>query len=443
MGPEFAYRASMMSCAKSAWPLTCSAADLAWLHRRPAWLLVVHGVTTFFVFVLWRVQYPLWRTGVVALSMGALVALNYVFWLKERKHPHSAVWSECRMGLFTLLYLSVAVTGGLHSPLFVATLGSPLVLFVVFGWSPATRRMLVATSAWAIAMALAPSSWLGPAVPEPYFSVTAALLFIVSLAVSAHQLVTLTSAVNASMRDLLRARDQVASAALARARDLEFTGSKLSHELKNPLGAIKALVQLSERAAEDPDARERLKVVASEVERIHAIVQGYLTFSRPRERLQPQSISLGSVADEVLSVLEARALAVGVALHRRGDATADVDPRRLTEALLNLVANALEASGPGDVVEISISESDGAARLVVRDTGRGMSHEVLERLGEPFFTTRNDGTGLGVLLARAAFAQHGGMLEYSSAPGKGTTVTGTLPLCLSERSSHGAPALRR
>lgn len=433
----------MMSRSPSAWPLTCSATDLAWLHRRPAWLLVVHGVTTFFVFVLWRVHYPLWRTCVVALSMGALVVLNYVFWLKERKHPHSPVWSECRMGVFSLLHLSVAITGGLRSPLFVATLGSPLVLFVVFGWSPATRRLLIATIAWAISLALAPASWLGPAVPEPYFSLTAAVLFIVSLIVSAHQLVTLTSAVNASMRDLLRARDQAATEALARARDLELTGSKLSHELKNPLGAIKALVQLSERAATDPDERERLKVVESEVERIHNIVQGYLTFSRPRERLQPRRVSLSAMVDEVLSVLEARALATGVALHRRGDATADVDPRRLTEALLNLVANALEASGPGDAVEISISEGDGTARLVVRDSGRGMSQEVLERLGEPFFTTRSDGTGLGVLLARAAFAQHGGMLEYASAPGKGTTVTGTLPLCLAERSANVAPALRR
>jgi signal transduction histidine kinase len=128
-----------------------------------------------------------------------------------------------------------------------------------------------------------------------------------------------------------------------------------------------------------------------------------------------------------------------VALRRRGDAAITADPLRLKEALLNLVVNALEASAAGGRVEVEIAQAEGAARVVVRDFGRGMSHDVLARIGTPFFTTREEGTGLGVALARATFVRHGGALEYASRPGAGTTATATLPVRV-ERRSDGARA---
>ena len=71
--------------------------------------------------------------------------------------------------------------------------------------------------------------------------------------------------------------------------------------------------------------------------------------------------------------------------------------------------------------------ADEEIEIVVRDTGRGMAAETLRRIGTPFFTTRDDGTGLGVVLARSVIAQHGGSLRYESEPGKGTRVSVTLP----------------
>jgi len=91
-------------------------------------------------------------------------------------------------------------------------------------------------------------------------------------------------------------------------------------------------------------------------------------------------------------------------------------------------------------VEVRIVQRDGLAQVEVRDSGRGMPPEVLERLGTPFFTTREQGTGLGVAMARAAFTQHGGSLDYQSEEGRGTTVVGTLPL-QQERRNIGAPSL--
>ncbi|MBI5543427.1 MAG: HAMP domain-containing histidine kinase [Deltaproteobacteria bacterium] len=240
---------------------------------------------------------------------------------------------------------------------------------------------------------------------------------------------------------MLQARDLVAQQALGRAHELELMSSRLSHELKNPLGAIKALVQLSARSAADAETRERLQVVEGEVERMQGILQDYLTFSRPLESLQLEEVALGELADEVLSVLDGRAKSAGVTLQRAGEARAHVDPRRVKEALVNLVANAIEASPRGGAIEVGLATDGGQALLSVRDHGCGMSPEVLARLGTPFFTTRDDGNGLGVLLARGVFRQHGGSLEYVSEPGQGTTVMGRLPL--KEEASHGARAAGR
>jgi signal transduction histidine kinase len=112
------------------------------------------------------------------------------------------------------------------------------------------------------------------------------------------------------------------------------------------------------------------------------------------------------------------------------------DPRRLKEALLNLAANALEATPAGGGLELRWGQEAGGAWLSLQDSGRGMSPEVLARVGTPFFTTRAGGTGLGVVLARAVVAQHGGSLAFESHEGRGTRVSLRLPL-LAGDASHG------
>jgi len=168
------------------------------------------------------------------------------------------------------------------------------------------------------------------------------------------------------------------------------------------------------------------------------ILKEYLSFSRPIQVLRPQVVSLGALADDVVSAMEGRAANARVALRRRGDAAVEADSRKLKDALFNLLGNALEATPAGGTVEVQIEEADQTVRISVRDSGRGMPKEVLERLGTPFFTTREEGTGLGVAVARAAFTQHGGSLVYASEPGRGTTALGTLPLRNSNGSGHVA-----
>src|SRR5262249_52416073 len=110
------------------------------------------------------------------------------------------------------------------------------------------------------------------------------------------------------------------------------------------------------------------------------------------------------------------------------------DPRRIKEAMLNFVSNAIQATPSGGSVGIEVTKDDLAIQIAIRDTGAGMSPETIAKLGTPFFTTRETGTGLGVVLARSAIHQHGGEVRYESKLGEGTTVIVRLP-----REPKGAP----
>jgi signal transduction histidine kinase len=191
---------------------------------------------------------------------------------------------------------------------------------------------------------------------------------------------------------------------------------------------VKALVQLGLRNAGEAPSHERLEIVEREITRMQEILQNYLSFTRPLQEMAPRRVALGPLVSDTLVLLSGRADDAGVKLYAEGEATVDADPGRLKDALLNLVANAIEATPPGGEVVVEVRpRGDERTEIVVRDTGRGMPADTLRRIGTPFFTTREDGTGLGVVLARTAIAQHGGSLRYESEQGKGTRVSVTLP----------------
>jgi signal transduction histidine kinase len=409
-------------------------------HSAHAFPLAVVAISALFVLGLWLADYPRWRIVATALLLASMI---------PRTSPAS-VLARVRIrelsvepAVATATHLAVvALTGGLRSPFLVAVIGPFTGILQSYGWSRATKWALGMIGAAALAMALLPAAWFGPQVTEPALSILTALIVIAVAATNAGLFVMMTRALNAIHGEVDRARGQLAAQALARARELEQLGAQLSHELKNPLGAIKTLVQLSARDAGDERSRERLQVAEAEIERMNGILKEYLSFSRPLEKLRLEPVELGALADEVILILGTQAAHAGVALRRRGEARAEIDARRLKEALFNLVANALEATPRGGSVQVDIGERDGAVRVSVRDSGRGMPRDVLARVGTPFFTTREEGTGLGVAMARAAFVQHGGGLEYASAEGEGTTATGTLPIRRRDGRSDGAPAAR-
>ncbi|MFY3743009.1 sensor histidine kinase [Anaeromyxobacter sp. Red801] len=213
----------------------------------------------------------------------------------------------------------------------------------------------------------------------------------------------------------------------AASRDAGLDGATLAHELKNPLTAVKALVQLGLANPREAASHERLEQVARAVERMERILRDYLASARGMAELAPARVEVGPLVSGVLQGLSARASEARVRLVTHGDATVEADPRRLEEALVNLVANGIEATPPGGEVAVEVLSSAEGAELVVRDTGSGIAPDALQRLGTPFFSTRSGGNGLGVAHVRSVIAMHGGSLRYESEPGKGTVVRATLP----------------
>jgi signal transduction histidine kinase len=329
----------------------------------------------------------------------------------------------------------LSLTGGSLSPLWPGLLSTTLGTFYVFGRSRESNVALVWSAILIVAVALLPADLAGPALPRAYHTALLAWSLLFSLLLLRTSAVALSDGYARTGEALDRAREDVITATAARARSLECIGAKVAHELKNPLSAVKGLVQLLSRSAEGR-AKERLEVVASEVTRMEVILRDYLTFARPLDDLRPEPVEIGAIADDVLAVLEARAETAGVSLVRTGGpVVATGDPRRLKEALLNLVANALEATPRQGRVEVGVRGERDAALILVRDTGKGLAPADLARLGTPFFTTREGGTGLGVVLARAAIRQHGGDLRFESELGHGTLATVRLPL--HEGGAHG------
>src|SRR6266545_497348 len=324
---------------------------------------------------------------------------------------------------FLATVLMVAVTGGVRSPLLITLIGAYTAASAVVGDRRQTRMLLAATAVAVGVLALLPRALTGPELPASAFAVLAA----VSVLGTGALLVPVHALIRMKRDEFVRQRSDIASDALARAESLEQIGSKLAHELKNPLTGVKALVQLGLRSPAEAASHERLEIVESEVTRMQEILQNYLSFTRPLQGVTPRRVALGPLVSDTLVVLSARADDARVRLYAQGDATLDADPHRLKEALLNLVANAIEATPPGGEVAVEVRSAVEGTEIVVRDTGRGMPPDTLRRIGTPFFTTRDDGTGLGVVLARSVIEQHGGSMRYESEAGKGTSVRVTLP----------------
>jgi signal transduction histidine kinase len=404
----------------------------AFLRQRPR---VVGPTALLILAALARSDIP--RPQLFALACG-LVLMVGLFALEAWQLRAREV-SERRL-LTSLLLTTVGisagclVTGGLGSPLLPLLFAPTVTAFSAFGRARGGALSFGLLVLLVALLALVPAGV--PFAPLPLGThrflalvATLAAALLLRLSVSA-----LSDAYLRAGTTLERLRESALAEAEGRARTLEAVGAKVAHEIKNPLTAVKGLVGLLARSPPDARAAERLDVVSREVARMEEILHGYLSFSRPLEALTPVPCELGALVADVGAVLEARLAAAQVTWSAEGPAVPLVaDPRRLKEALLNLAANALEATPAGGRLTLRWGQDPGGAWLTLEDTGRGMSAETLARVGTPFFTTRAGGTGLGVVLARAVAAQHGGSLTFESQEGRGTRVSLRLPL----EASHG------
>ena len=169
--------------------------------------------------------------------------------------------------------------------------------------------------------------------------------------------------------------------------------------------------------------------------------QGIGSVGRSMVGGSPAAVDLA--IEEACRIIEARAQHRGVALGTQVDPMPllPLDLSVVRAVTFNLVNNAVQACRPGDAVRVSAGLVGQVLTLTVRDTGRGMSDEVKARCLRPFFTTRPNGSGLGLVICREAVGEAGGTLRLESAPGLGTTVTVTVPVPPARRPTGNLPTL--
>ncbi len=220
---------------------------------------------------------------------------------------------------------------------------------------------------------------------------------------------------------------------LSRAENLAAMGrltATLAHEIKNPLAIIRGSARRLGKLA--PEAQQRADEVVGEVDRLTATVNRYLRFARgdgPADGGTPGDAR--AALDATLALIEGEATARGVTLVREGAwpaiAPVALDADGLRQVALNLLLNAFEAMSSGGTVRVGLAETRGRIEITVRDSGPGIPPDTLRRLGDPFVTTKAQGTGLGLFLTRRLAESAGGALEVTNAPEGGALARVTLP----------------
>jgi signal transduction histidine kinase len=218
------------------------------------------------------------------------------------------------------------------------------------------------------------------------------------------------------------------------ARSLERLAAGVAHEIRNPITAAKSLVQ---QMGEDPNSKETLayaNVALAELDRVERSISHLLRFAR-EEELSLRDVHLGEVVDSALATFQDRAGRAGVQIEREIDSPGPIrgDAEKLRRVVINLVGNAFDAleqsRTPDPRVRVLAGENLAGSQvwLRVRDNGPGIAPEVRERIFDPFYTSKQGGTGLGLALSRKLVEAHGGSIDLLSAPGEGTEFVVTFP----------------
>ena len=226
-----------------------------------------------------------------------------------------------------------------------------------------------------------------------------------------------------------------AQASLRRSERLAALGqltAGLAHELRNPLGTIKASAEMltKESTLSRPDlTSEMAGYIVSEADRVNGLISNFLDFARPLQ-IHPALTELRPVIEDVIRQQGelARTRNVAVDTHLAKNLRAfDFDADLMKIALSNVLQNAIQASSAEQTVAISAEAEEDSILLTVSDQGKGIAPQHLENIFNPFFTTKPQGVGLGLAIVSKIVDEHQGRIAVISEPGRGTTFKITLP----------------
>jgi signal transduction histidine kinase len=209
----------------------------------------------------------------------------------------------------------------------------------------------------------------------------------------------------------------------------------LAHEIKNPLSTVQLNLALLQ---EDLDPHNpaysrltnRLNVVQRETSRLRDILEDFLRYAG-RLEIDRKPVELNQLLEELVDFFSPQAQAQRVQLRLKKSPvllTANIDPKLIKQALLNLMLNALQAMPRGGEMILSVKPEDDHVCLDVIDTGAGIPADVLPKIFQAYYTTKRGGTGIGLAMTKRIVEEHGGTISLQSEPEKGTDFTITLPV---------------
>ena len=242
---------------------------------------------------------------------------------------------------------------------------------------------------------------------------------------------------NVMAADLEQSRaevDRLHNQAMERAQQLATVGelaSGVAHEIRNPLTGVRGAVDLALRRipAHEP-SRPLLQEALQQLARIEETTTQLLRYARPTD---PRHIRLdpNQLIQRAATIVEPRATAAGIRICTQPASPpllVRADPELMVQVLVNLMLNGIEATTPPGEVHISVASSDSRASIAVRDTGTGIPPSLHQEIFRPFFTTKHQGSGLGLSISRQIVTRHEGTLTVSDHPGGGTTFIVEIPL---------------
>lgn len=257
-------------------------------------------------------------------------------------------------------------------------------------------------------------------------SVLIATVALIGVALSWNKV--LTREVEHKTKELLESQERLVRS--ERFAAIGEAAAYVSHEIKNPLMVIGGLAHQVERKVEDlPSLTEKLRIIQGEVHRLESFLGDLRDFTRPAPPAK-QEININQVIQDVDHLMEVETKKKGVALVEKLDPRlppVQADPDQMKQVLLNLVKNSLEALDSGGQLILTSGSEDNQVWFSIQDTGGGMSPEVLEKIFNPFFTTKAQGTGLGLAVIHKIITDHHGTITVKSTPDQGTTFRVILP----------------
>jgi len=211
---------------------------------------------------------------------------------------------------------------------------------------------------------------------------------------------------------------------------LGYISAGMAHEIRNPLNSIGLYVQLLKGGVDDSEQVDFLEKIETEVRRIDSILRKLMdVVKRPRYHLQ--HVSVPEIIDSLLDLFQPRVKLHGIKVKR--DYRVDpplilADAAEIEQIFSNLFANSIEEMTEGGVLSVVLEQDHDMMHVQVADTGKGIPKEDLQKIFDPFYTTKNSGTGLGLSVVLRIVRTYNGKIEVTSEVGKGTKFTVSLPL---------------